>query len=434
MYKCIYCNSEDLSVSDIIPYALTGAKLTCRFVCHKHNSFMNDNFEKTTISSWDFFRSALGMTERSGSEIKFNAEFRADGVTVPSMTVSGRASIYEDKKRLFSGEQDGHKVLIGNIDKLKQKKGVNAEDIKTLDMGDAVITIKKDLLQLLASKEMLCTIAKIAYEWHCYIHEIDCFQDEKYQEIVDCILQKKPVEDFVEICVDGTADCALATLCFPGNHGVYEYDDVDGFRYVVFFFWGIVLYKIRIQSISKTRDQSSANTYELYIYGIDGEKDHTVFGILGEPHLISMPAVDAVRTYHKLYASKLEQLLKITVLSLAKVKEMIADLRKAFSVYKKEPHDFARLVDYESVNRFYALSLLFFLSEHQEAYDFEKSFNENMRLLYDAQDQLTVSDEEKKSFLLRLQILHEEGRLIGSVESGLAFFDTICEREKKDEN
>ena len=46
MCRCIYCNSDDLSVSDIISYALTGAKLTKRFVCHKHNKFTNDNYEK----------------------------------------------------------------------------------------------------------------------------------------------------------------------------------------------------------------------------------------------------------------------------------------------------------------------------------------------------------------------------------------------------
>ena len=45
--KCIYCNNDsDLTVSDIIPYALTGAKLKKRFVCKEHNGFTNDNYEK----------------------------------------------------------------------------------------------------------------------------------------------------------------------------------------------------------------------------------------------------------------------------------------------------------------------------------------------------------------------------------------------------
>lgn len=41
MYKCIYCNSEDLSVSDVISCALTGAKVTRKFVCKYHNKFTN---------------------------------------------------------------------------------------------------------------------------------------------------------------------------------------------------------------------------------------------------------------------------------------------------------------------------------------------------------------------------------------------------------
>ena len=45
--KCIYCNSEvELTSSDIITYAITGAKLTKTFVCKIHNAFTNDNYEK----------------------------------------------------------------------------------------------------------------------------------------------------------------------------------------------------------------------------------------------------------------------------------------------------------------------------------------------------------------------------------------------------
>lgn len=45
--KCIYCNSDKkLTSSDIITYAITGAKLTKSFVCETHNAFTNDNYEK----------------------------------------------------------------------------------------------------------------------------------------------------------------------------------------------------------------------------------------------------------------------------------------------------------------------------------------------------------------------------------------------------
>ena len=107
MCKCIYCNSDNLSVSDLISYALTGAKLRRKSVCHEHNKFTNDNFEKVAIANLDFFRNSLGLSERKGGEIKYKANVTIDGITIPNISVSGRKSIYDDKKRLFPVEQNG---------------------------------------------------------------------------------------------------------------------------------------------------------------------------------------------------------------------------------------------------------------------------------------------------------------------------------------
>ena len=160
MCKCVYCNSDNITVSDIISYALTGAKLRKRFVCDEHNRFTNDNFESIAISNLDFFRSALGLKERKGDAIRYKANLTIDGITVPNVAVSGRKSIYEDKKRLFPVEHDGKKVIIGNVDKLKQKKGVNVKDIKILDTKDVVVSINFSIDNLFASEEMLRTVAK----------------------------------------------------------------------------------------------------------------------------------------------------------------------------------------------------------------------------------------------------------------------------------
>ena len=72
MMKCIYCNSEtELTSSDIITYAVTGAKLTKSFVCKTHNAFTNDNYEKKFVSDLDFFRNHLGLTTRDGKPIQY---------------------------------------------------------------------------------------------------------------------------------------------------------------------------------------------------------------------------------------------------------------------------------------------------------------------------------------------------------------------------
>lgn len=103
MCKCIYCNSEVLTVSDIIPFALTGAKIKKKFVCKERNAFTNEHFEKHVISEYDFFRNALVLTTRDGKPIKYTANLEIDGLVVSNTLVSNRASIYAADKRFFSG-------------------------------------------------------------------------------------------------------------------------------------------------------------------------------------------------------------------------------------------------------------------------------------------------------------------------------------------
>lgn len=429
MCKCVYCNSKDLSLSDIISYALTGAKLTKKFVCHEHNKFTNDNFEKVAISNLDFFRSALGLTERKGDNIKYKANLIIEGITIPNVAVSGRSSIYEDKKRLFPVEHDGKKVIIGNVDKLKQKKDVDPNDIKILDMKDLVVSINFSIENLFSSEEMLRTVAKIAYEWYCYSNEINCFIPETYQDIVDCILMKRSVTDFVEIVVDGNLDYALKDICYLGSHGLFQYSDINGYKYVIYNFWGIVYYKIRICNENNPND-NIYNCYDLFLYGIDGEKWKTVFGTYGKSQFLSMDAQQAIKQFHKVYTFKLEQLVKTTVLSLAKTRELVDELRNAVNIYKQPSHDFARLVDYESNERIMTIRLLSFLLEHEKDYNYINSFNENLKALFNVDDTFTVTVDENKEYLKGLLELHKSGTLLSLIERGISFFDEIYSNEK----
>ena len=54
--KCIYCGkSEDLSISDIIPDALTNARVQNKNVCRtEHNNKFSDMFESEVIKALSF--------------------------------------------------------------------------------------------------------------------------------------------------------------------------------------------------------------------------------------------------------------------------------------------------------------------------------------------------------------------------------------------
>lgn len=428
MCKCIYCNSEDLTVSDIISCALTGTKLTRKFVCHEHNSFTNDNFEKAAIAHLEFFRSALGLTERKGTKIKYKADLIIDEISIPNISVSDRASIYDDKKRLFPAEQNGSKVLIGNIDKLKQKKGVKDEEIETLDMSTTTISVKFSLQQLLASDEMLRTVAKIAYEWHCYINNINSFVSENYQEIVDCILMKKDVSNFVEICVDYDLDVAMSQMCYLGSNGLFEYTGTDGYRYVIFDFWGIILYKIRIYD-THASNLNKHNKLELFLYDVDGGKRKIIFESIGLLQIESKIPEKAIQANHDAYIKKLEELVSTTVLTIRKMRQLVDELKKALLLYEKDPHDFSRLVDYESNNRVNTIKVLLFLSENRKNYSFDKDFSENIKLIYNIEDTIVTTVEDKNVYLKELLKLHDQGKLASAIEEGINFFEQIYSNE-----
>ena len=169
--KCIYCNSDtDLTASDIIPAALTGAKLTKRFVCKKHNSFTNDHYEKKLIGQLAIYRNLLGLTERDGDPVRYRAKVEIDGYTIESKELSDVASIVNPRNPFRAKDEDGHTVLIGELERLKKIKGATEDKIQTIDMSSVEVSRVDDLRELLICNEVLHAIAKIGYEWHCYHH------------------------------------------------------------------------------------------------------------------------------------------------------------------------------------------------------------------------------------------------------------------------
>ena len=65
--KCIYCgrgtsDGVEISESDIIPDALTNAKIRCKNVCKtEHNNKFSDMFESKVINELSFIRNYLNI-------------------------------------------------------------------------------------------------------------------------------------------------------------------------------------------------------------------------------------------------------------------------------------------------------------------------------------------------------------------------------------
>ena len=73
-HKCIYCDAtEDLSESDIVPDALTNARILNRNVCKiAHNNKFSDMFESKVIEALSFITNILDIkTSKSSNTFTF---------------------------------------------------------------------------------------------------------------------------------------------------------------------------------------------------------------------------------------------------------------------------------------------------------------------------------------------------------------------------
>lgn len=425
MCKCIYCNSTDLTISDIISCALTGKKLTRRFVCREHNAFTNNNFEKKAIKNLAFFRNALGLTDRSGNIVKYEADIIIDGIVLPNVKITDRSAFYENRKILYHSEIDGKEFLVGSLDQLRKKRDIEEDRIKILDTSDASLNVTFSLEKLFASNEMLCTIAKIAYEWYCYINGIDFYNSERFKDIVDAILLKKPIEDFVFIVTDEILVDILNRKCRSGWHALHYYADDDGNDYVVYDFWGVVVYKIKIGK-SVNPNISDIHKYKVYLYGVDGEYDTDAFGAYGARRVLCLPAKQAINTFFGYFQERMKEFIFTKDVTLIKTKAMADELELALNLYKTPPHDFLRVIAYGDSDRIFILRFLNELKNDIANYNLSKSFVENIEVIFGQENPIFYeSSVENTKYIRSLESLHEQGTLTKYIENELLVFNQI---------
>ena len=233
--KCIYCNSEEkMTVSDIIPAALTGAKLTRRFVCNTHNKFTNDNYERDIIKQLAAYRNFIGLTERDGDPVRYYADLNIGDRTFKRVRITDNASVVSGDRIFRDTDSSGKTILAGGRDNLLKINGATENNVETIDAKDFSIVIRADLRELFISSQVLHAIAKICYEWHCYINDIDGFIEEKYRDIVSYILSQEDEEAPVELVVDAFTWELSDRVSRTGTNMLFEYNDYDGYTYVVF--------------------------------------------------------------------------------------------------------------------------------------------------------------------------------------------------------
>ena len=425
LVKCIYCNdTTELTDSDIIPFSLTGAKVHRRFVCHTHNAFTNDNYEKTTIKRFDIYRNLLGLTERDGKPVRFFADLEIDGYKSKNVWISDKASIVGNAKRKYPAvDESGRKVLIGEMTDLLKIKGASPEKIQQLNLANIDAVVRSDIRDLFISSEALHTVAKIAYEWHCYINNIDFYSENKYQNIVSYILSPNSQDSPVELVTNDLVWGLMDATSRAGSNMLFEYQDVDGFTYVIFGFWNVILYKVKVCKGSTTAP-ALANYYNVYFYHVDGTAETSLFGCLGQSHISSTNPVAGLSMLADTIKARMATL-GGRDLSLAYLKRSMEKIKELLPQYESGKCPIEKLLDYEADDRIIPVYIMEILLNNKSEYNTEESFNSNMIRILKTDGRYIITEAAKKETLLRYLTMDKNGTFSKLLSDSIAFLDSI---------
>lgn len=425
MIKCIYCNSEDLTVSDIIPYALTGAKVKKRFVCKYHNSYTNENFEKYVINDLSWFRKSIGLSTRDGKPIKYKASLNIQDITIPNVVLSSKKDFFTNNNRIYKTIVNGKNVRFGAFEALRK---ISQEKIEKVNLNNMTESFDFSLKELVTSSKMLRTVAKISYEWHCYINKLEYYDEQKYNQIVSYILDNNN-DPMVENVMDENIYEILDTYSEYGTNSLFEYTDLDGYCYVVFCLWNVVCYKVKIFNTGKSNEKSQ-NILKIEKYNLDGTYNNSIFGLIGDSHIVSYNPDTALVLLEKFYINRLTLLVTRRVLTIDYLKKIIISTEKDLQLFTNKEITFLELIDYEDNDRVIAIEILEILYEKKAVYDKSLSFNKNLKNMLSLQGEDYFSTIMHDRYIGKLMELDADV-LIDTLEQGIKVFNDILLYEKE---
>lgn len=274
----------------------------------------------------DFFRNQLGLTTRDGKPIQYKADLSIAGTEIHNVKLSNRESLYASKDVVAGIDIDGNKILMALMERLEKiSKGKAA----SVNMSDVVVhkTVgSNDFIGYHAIHSM----AKMAYEWYCYINNIEEYKEE-HQEIVDYILGKTE-QEVVDIIINGNYYWAIDHLSEIGTNSFFQYDDLDGYRYVVIDFWKTIAYRIRIcKSPNDCLKKVRTLPVILYLYHIDGSKTQQVFGVVlletnKQAYFETIRPQNITADIWRIFASRIGKIMSTMVLSIHILKREVKNL------------------------------------------------------------------------------------------------------------
>ena len=379
----------------------------------------------------DFFRNQLGLTTRDGKPIQYKADLSIDGTEIHNVKLSNRESLYAPKDVVAGTDIDGNKILMAPMERLEKiSKGKAA----SVNMSDVVVhkTVgSNDFIGYHAIHSM----AKMAYEWYCYINNIEEYKEE-YQEIVDYILGNTE-QEIVDIIIDGNYYVMIDRLSEIGTNSFFQYDDIDGYRYVVIDFWKTIAYRIRIcKTPNDCLKKVQLLPIKLYLYHIDGSKTQEVLGMFlleenEQTYFKTICTQNITAGIWGIFTNRIGKIMTTMLLSIHILKKEVNTLSAKLDKYDDGKINVLLLLGFEENNIVTTIDILSQLYLNKDKYDMTKTFNQNLPIVLNLDsDTIGRTQEDKKKFVQLLVDKDKNNELSEYIREGINFFNEIYENEK----
>lgn len=298
VHKCIYCgNANDLSESDIIPDALTNARILNRNVCRvEHNNKFSDMFESKVIEALSFITNELDIKSSKGKNYaSYEAIITIDGTDYnlklrgDNEIFNGRVLKSTDSTQMISTYDKAVKIA-------KDESKVDPLDVNTVEL-EKKVKINNEIFFDIAMYRML---SKIAYEWFCSKNNISEYYNE-FEDIVKFITTgtgTNPVSIIQEIEIYKMIDFQVNL----GSHVLLAFEKNNGEIDVIIYLFGLLIYRV---IVTKNKPDNCSNNFlytelrtdssrrELIHHSLD-EAQQKFFDILAPENYVSVEVANSV--------------------------------------------------------------------------------------------------------------------------------------------
>lgn len=416
--KCIYCgrgtsDGVELSTSDIIPDGLTNKTIKNKNVCEiDHNNKFSDEFESYVINQLEYLRNHLGIFNKQNQIPQYNAKYEIEGKEF-NKRLTSKKNFY--KGDIISTKDETGKILFGSVENLEKISGFDLRKLEEVSLQDINQKININL-NLFHSLEMKRLAGKVGYEWFCRERGFnDKFQE--YDNIINFVLGRSFDPNVVTVIMDVGLYNALNDQLEIGSHALSIYNDPDGYTYVIFMFFGLIIYKIRIVKCNLKENEWQWIPFYGIVY--DGNVINPICMKMNvTTKLQSLEVEDAVKILKDQILNSISTLMSTQILTLRSLYPIVQGIKECLS---KQTNDeiYNNLLGYKDRKIMSATYVMYKMGRKFNPNYVFVNFNQYLKKVLDSEETVIFKKDELYETLTKI---NDSGTLIITVEKGIKIF------------